>query len=282
MKTIIQRIQEAGILSIAEKKIADYFEQGYPASITGNIGHVSSQAGVSPASVTRFIHRLGYSGFAELRIEAEESLKNRLVSPIERYHTSKDNIKDKYSIQEHMEVCVKNITETAHRINESDFNDAVKLIVGAKKIYVAGGASAFALAEYFAIFARYMRDNVCLLSPDISTLAHKLVDVKEGDVLLAIAHYRVSSVTVNIAKYFAEHQNKVILIADRAANPASIYADITIPVCSGGTPMFNSRVVTLAVLEALFNAMIPYLESDIKKRFDIMENIFKDYDVYSK
>ncbi len=283
MNNFLHRIENAGPLSGAEAKIAAYLERGYPLSLSESINQVSAGCGVSVATISRFIHRLGYTAFSDLKAEAGEALKSRLTSPIERYSARQDQGAGAAgAVTEYLDTCARNIAETNHRIDTAAFAAAVDELVKAPRLFVTGAASASALAQYFTTFARYLRPDVHLLPPDISTLPHRLADVQKGDVLLAVSHYRVSSVTTGIARFFHQAGNAVILLSDRASNPITPYAAVTIPVFSGGTPMFNSRVATLAVLEALFNGMIPRCEKTMKTRFAVMEQAFEAFNVYSK
>ncbi len=281
-KTILQRIQDAEALSEAEMKVAHYYEKGYPLSLSHSITHVSERCGVSVATVSRFIHRLGYESFYTLKAEADIALKDRLTSPIERYSSHRQKGAPLDGVNAYLEASIANLSETNRRIDTEQFQQAIEILLSCKRLFVMGAASAFTLANYFSIFTRYIRPNVILLSPDISTLPHHLADIDKNDALLAISHYRFSSVTTKVARLFHERGNNVVLITDRGASQITAFSTVTLTVASGEMPMFNSRVATLAMLEALFNAMIPYCEDEMESRFAMMEKMFEDFDVYFK
>ena len=280
-KTILQRIQALDALSEAEIKVAHYYESGYPLSLSHSINQVSQTCAVSVATVSRFIRRLGYESFYDLKAEANTTLETRLTSPIERYAKRPRKKNQLEGGSAYLEACIANLSETAHRIDAADFARAVEILVRAKRLFVIGAASASALASYFAIFARYARPGVIALAPDISTLPHALADVGKDDALLAITHYRFSRVTSKIGRFFHAQGAPLVLLTDRNANPLTSVATVTLSVVAENMPLFNSRVATLALLEALFNGMLPFCEKTIKSRFAVMEELFDTLGVYS-
>ena len=108
-------------------------------------------------------------------------------------------------------------------------------------LYILGTATSQALALYFFLLTKYMRQRVVLLDANFSTIRHQLADVGPHDVLLAITHYRFSKHTAQIAHWFASQKCRVIVIADRENNLMSDIADFQFFARSEGPPLFNSR-----------------------------------------
>ncbi|MBD1401476.1 MurR/RpiR family transcriptional regulator [Pelovirga terrestris] len=172
--------------------------------------------------------------------------------------------------------------KTKARISDAEIMNAAKILTQSKgNLYVCGSASGAPLAKYFYLLSKYIRKNSILLSPDISTLTHHLTDVAEDDTLLIIAHKRHAKPSVQVAQWFKSCNSKIVFITDRETSPLAKISDINLFVSSEGPAMFNSRVVTLLLLESLLEAMIFFSGEEVEKRLIRFEELFEKLGVYS-
>lgn len=276
---LLKTLSKVKQLSNGEKKIAQYLEANYPQVMMYSITELSDKCKVSISAISRFIKKLGYADFADFRKKSQIVMSDRLQSPIKRYNSKTS---DTGGYQAIFAKNISNMEETMLRVDESDVKSAIKILINADTLYIAGGASAQTLAKYFSLLAHYLRARVHYIEPDISTMAHHLVDMTQNDALLVISQYRSSSVITRLAQLFHAKKCEILLISDRQSSPLTPYASVNLVVCSETNSLFNSRVVTLAMLEALINGMLPYCKDELKDRFALMEEIFEMYDVYSK
>ena len=284
-KSLFERIRNIDALTPSELKIANYLESNYKSLAFDTITQISQGSGVGNATVGRFIHKLGYKDFSDfIGNIRHESILN-LESPLQRYNIRRETLSDPQNsiLSRHINFAIQNMEETKSHISDKEIVKAAEIMTQAEgSIYVCGGASAKALAMYFQILSKYIRKNIHFLNGDISTLAHQMVDVGDNDVLLAISHKRYSSVTIKAIKWFKKCNSQIITITDRETSPLNKYANVKLVVRSEGPAMFNSRVVTLLLLEALIEAMIFLAEDQVSKRFSIFEELFDDLDTYTK
>ena len=282
-KSFLERIRSLEKLTSSEAKVEAFFESNYPLTAFETITSVSKKAGVGTATVGRFLKRLGYSGFPEFMQEIRKDVVNRLQSPIDRYSARRSQISvdktDYFQLQ--MNHALKNIQETYTRMEPERLRKAADIMASCKgNLYVLGTATSQALAFYFFLLTKYMRQRVVLLDANFSTIRHQLVDAGPQDVLLAVTHYRFSNHTAKIARWFAARKGRVIVIADRENNPMSDIADFQFFTRSEGPPLFNSRIAALMVLESLLMAMAPILESQMYQRFEVFEELREFFDTH--
>jgi DNA-binding MurR/RpiR family transcriptional regulator len=282
-KNFLQRIRSLEQLTPSEAKVEAFFESNYPLTAFETITSVSQQAGVGTATVGRFLKRLGYKGFPDFMQEIRKDVVNRLESPIDRYSVRKSQIlgdETDYFAQ-HRNYALKNIEETYTRVEADQLRKAADIMASCKgNLYVLGTATSQALALYFYLLIKYMRQRVILLDANFSTIRHQLVDVGPQDVLLTITHYRFSKHTAKMARWFAAQKCRVIVIADRENNPMSDIADFQFFARSEGPPLFNSRIAALMILESLLMAMAPILESQMYQRFEVFEELREVFDTH--
>lgn len=273
----VDRLRALENLTASESKIARYMETQYPLIAFETIYSISEKCEVGTATVTRFVSRLGYDSFSDFMAQVRLEVSLQLDTPIQRFSTLRDTSprESHEYFDTHADLTLRNIERTRNRIKATDFENAVDLLAGKNggRLYVAGSATSHGLAYYFYMLATYMRSNVILLEPSPSSLAHDLIDVTNDDTLLAILHYRFSTQTIEVAEWFAQHGSSVVVISDRELTPITKLATVQLYSCSDGSVMFNSRVSTLLIIEALLASMAPLLEHDVYERYQVFEDL---------
>jgi len=281
---LFHRIRQLGKITKSEAKIVSYFEKHYPLTAFETIATISEKADVGKATVGRFITKLGYSGFPEFLDAIRREVVTRLETPIEQYSQKKNALasEDTDFVHQHISFAMENFHETYARLNKEQFDKAAKILAQSPgKLYITGAATSQALANYFYLLVCYLRSDAAFIDCNLSTLAHRLSDVKPGDTLFAITHYRFSSVTEKIVHWFKEQGCTVILLADREVNPVSDVVDIQMVSRSDSPLMFNSRCASFLLLEALVSAMTPLLDPQVFNRFESFDEFFRQFSVFS-
>lgn len=282
--SILERIKRLEKLPPSEAKVANFLETHYPLTAFETISSLSQKAGVGKATVGRFIKRLGYESFSQFLKDTRSEVVSRLESPIERYSMRKEQLNEKSndSLRLHINYTIKNLDDIRAQNSPELFHRAAELLSNCEnRLYIMGSATAYALAYYFYLLARYLRDGLYLLQPNTSTLPHQLIDVTDKDVLLVITQYRFSAQTVKVAEWFSGKKSKIVLVADRQLNPVTDIANIQLVSSSEGPPLFNSRCGTLVILEAMLTAMTSLLEDRVYPRFTKFEELRKEFGTFA-
>src|SRR6202171_241195 len=82
MELVRQRLDS---LSPAERKLARVLLASYPIAGLESVARFAERARVSPPTVTRFITKLGFSGYPEVQETLRNEVQARLSSPLTRY-----------------------------------------------------------------------------------------------------------------------------------------------------------------------------------------------------
>src|ERR1700691_341378 len=77
--------QRMGALSASDRRLAQVLLAFYPVAGLESLTRFAERAGVSPATVTRFITKLGLRGYPEFQDSLREELQARLSSPLARF-----------------------------------------------------------------------------------------------------------------------------------------------------------------------------------------------------
>lgn len=278
-----QRIADLSNLTDTDKRIIEYLDKHFESIAYSKVVDICNEVGIAKSTLGRFLTKMGFTGFRDFKQSTVGSTHRRNVSPIERFN-KQSNIKDGMEyIEKHCNEITENINNTLKNINKKDLEKAISLICDPdKKLYVIGSATAHALAEYFYLLGRYIKKDIILLDANIANLPHKLIDSKKGDVLLAISYYRFSSVTTRLIKWFYQNRGDTIVITDKAINPFSYFASSLLLMESQHSGLFSSRSAGFILLEALVNYMGETRGNDLGDNFNVMDSLFKEFNVFNK
>ncbi|HEV3273988.1 MAG TPA: MurR/RpiR family transcriptional regulator, partial [Candidatus Dormibacteraeota bacterium] len=193
--------QRMGTLSAAERRLAQVLLAFYPVAGLESLTRFAERAGVSPATVTRFITKLGLHGYPEFQDSLRQELQERLSSPLTRYELARPAdvsgslLRDAFATYEH------SLRASVDMVSEHDFDAVIELLADSRRrvLSLGGRVSAF-LARYLASQLHLIRPGVELIDPERSNPADHLVDLGRRDILVAFDFRRYQSDTINSAK----------------------------------------------------------------------------------
>ncbi|MGF1697780.1 MurR/RpiR family transcriptional regulator [Vibrio lamellibrachiae] len=275
----IKSVNTIDALTESEKQIVEYFTCQFEMLPFAKINDLCSQIGIGKATLGRFLQRLGFNGFLDFKKAVTDDLILDLSIPIDRCNNKSTSSSLSCLIEEHKKELLDNIEETYRDLNDTKLEQATThLLNDSGKLYVIGSASAEALANYFYLLARYLRNDVVLLKADSSTLPHQLADVTDKDTLLALSYHRFSTTSVKVVRWFSNVGGKTVVITDQEVNPFVSYSDIQIRAASESSAIFNNRAAGFSIIELLIKSMSN--RSNDKHRFDKMEGLFKEFSIF--
>ena len=139
--------------------------------------------GVSESTVVRFANELGFSGYPKLQKALQELIKNKLTT-VQRLELRNDYFSDGDALKGVLKADMENIRATLEKINENVFEDVVKSIFEAKRIYIIGLRSSTALSEFLGFYLNIILQNVKVVSYGISDVFEQMINVSEGDLVI--------------------------------------------------------------------------------------------------
>ena len=109
-----------------------------------------------------------------------------------------------------------------------------------------------------------------------------MLSLDENDVVIAFSFPRYSSKIVNAVKYARQHKAKVVAFTDSDISPLAEYANFLITAQSDMAAYMDSLVAPLSIVNAIIVEITRRREREITARFDRLEKIWDEYDVYAK
>ncbi len=280
---ISQRIKNSFYnFSKGQKKIANAILHDYDKAAYLTASKLGKLVGVSESTVVRFAGELGYEGYSEFQHAVQELVRIKLT-PNQRIEITKQRIGQSDVLGSVMTSDMAKIHYTLENLNREAFDNAVEAILSARRIYVTGARSTEPLARIFSYNLSLIFDNVVFVNPTSSAeVFEQMYSVSEEDALIAFSFPRYSSKMVTAVKYARQNDAKVVVFTDSDISPLAEYANCLLTAQSDMASFMDSLVAPLSIVNALIVEITNRCEEKITKRFDTLEKIWDEYDVYAK
>lgn len=221
------------------------------AIVRASIGTVARAAGVSPASVLRFCHKLGYAGFRDFKIELATEMQG------DRFALGTDVTHDDGPRQvagKVFEADVNAIRETLALLDEGILERAVAALDQAERIEVYGiGSSAPIAWDAHYRFLRIGLRATVRTDAHVQAVGASLLDRRAT--VLAVSHTGRTRATLDAAHRAREAGATVVGLTSYFGTPLLEACDVAIVTASSETTLdaeaMASRIAHLAVIDAL-------------------------------
>ena len=282
-KDIETRIRECyPDLSKGQKKIAAAILEHYDQVAYMTAARLGVMVEVSESTVVRFATELGYDGYPAMQRAIGELVRTKLTSN-QRIAVSNQRLGDAEVLESILTADAEKIKLTLEHIDRASFHAAVDAMVNAKTISVIGVRSSASLASFLHFNLALVFDNVKLLQPTSSgEVFEQMLDIEEGDVVFAISFPRYSTKLINAVRYANTQGATVVALTDSPMSPIAAPADYVLTAQSDMASYVDSLVAPLSILNAILVAIAKKREAEITARFDKLERIWDEYDVYAK
>jgi DNA-binding MurR/RpiR family transcriptional regulator len=271
MEIVRQRMNS---LSPAERKLARVLLASYPIAGLESVVRFAERARVSPPTVTRFITKLGFSGYPEFQETLRNEVQARLSSPLTRYRDAEPARGTDSVLSDALEVANHNLKITLDVLSHRDVNEAVELLADVRRrVMVLGGRVSAPLARYLAHQLHLLRPGIGLVDAERSTPAQQLIDLRKGDVLVIFDYRRYQADTIESAQVTSAQGCNVILFTDPWLSPASAFARQVIVTGVDQVGPFDSLVGAMAVVEGVVAAVLNRLGPRAQSRMRNLEKL---------
>ena len=186
-------------------------------------------------------------------------------------------------IENVMEADITKIRRTFEQIDRDAFFDSVTSLLEAKNIYIMGARSSETLALLLKYNLSLIFDNVKFIQPNSTAeVFEQMFSINEGDVLVAFSFPRYSSKVVSAVKYAKQKGGKVIVFTDSSISPLAEYASYLLLAESDMASFMDSLVAPMSIINAIIIEITNRKEQMIRERFDKLEKVWDEYEVFTK
>lgn len=276
MTTIIDKIySELPAMSQSDQRVAKQVLADPEKIVNSTISELAKIAAVSGASVTRFCHNLGLTGFHDLKIQLAQ------VSGNEKSHSLQKIAKDdlRTALKQIGDNKVAEIEATLNNIDSQVLKKVLDLLTNSKIVQVSAEGDTYPVVED----AVYKFNQIGILAMasggNVETAIAQSMNLNAQDCLLVISNSGESAALLKQIKVAKEQGIKVIAITNRADSPIALQADYHLRTAVRQTVLqtqyYFSRVAAFTMIEAIFLLLISQNDErieHIKKHEEIISS----------
>ncbi|MBE6537690.1 MAG: MurR/RpiR family transcriptional regulator [Ruminococcaceae bacterium] len=282
-KDISERIKRMHhTFSKGQKKIAAAILEQYDQAAYMTAARLGRMVGVSESTVVRFACELGYTGYADFQKAVQELVRAKLT-PNQRIEVTKKLIGHGDILDTVSDSDISKIRRTFDKLDRTAFFAACDSILSAKRIFIMGARSTQPLAMVLNYNLSLIFDNVKLIAPtSTAEVFEQMFTIGEDDLLIAFSFPRYSSKMVNAVKFAKQNKAKVIVFTDSTSSPLAEHATYLLTAQSDMASFMDSLVAPISLINAIIVEITTRREGKIRDRFDRLEKIWDEYNVYTK
>lgn len=279
MNDILDKIdKDYKTFSPSQKKIAEYLTHNLTDAILLNSNQIANEANVSEATVTRFITKLGFSGFAEFKRVAGHQVLSGYTTV--KLAESAGAFSKTSAFSKIIEADIANINKMAVNLPEKLFNAAVKKLSDAHSIYVLGLRSSHSLAVYLAFNLRFFLNTVKIIQPGIEDIPEQVMNIGKKDLLVVISFKRYTRRSLQIAERIKKRGVYVIAITGSNLSPIGQLADTVLVVDTEIPTYLQSFTAAMSLINALITAVAIKKKTKALPALDHLEKEFIEFNTF--
>ncbi|MFA5562501.1 MAG: MurR/RpiR family transcriptional regulator [Eubacteriales bacterium] len=268
--------------SKSQKRLAQAVLKEYDKIAYITAAKLGVMAGVSESTVVRFANELGFEGYPDFQHAVQELVRNKLTHN-QRIEVSEQRIGRDDVLRKVMNADIEKMRATLENIDHTAFAQAVESILRARNIYILGVRSSASLASFLNFNLSLIFDNVKQVQPTSSSeVFEQLLSIGAEDVIFAISFPRYSSKVIHAVKFAREQHATVIALTDSPNAPIARDATHLLTAQSDMASFVDSLTAPLSIINAVLVAVAQGKREEIRERFNRLENVWDEYQVYVK
>ena len=233
-------------LPAGERKLADVVLELRGALASYSATELAESAGVSKATASRLVRRLGFADFQEMRQQARDSAANG--SPLAEIPSARPGFG---ALEQHLANDAACLYDAFERISADETQRAAQILSQGQRVWVAGFRNSFALALYARSLLTQIKPDVRLLPAPGQTLADELTALTDKDAALIIGFRRRPQGFAVTLSAVAEAGARIVLIGDPSLGDLDRRAEATFRCQCRGSGPFDSYVAPISLINYL-------------------------------
>ena len=266
-------------LSSKQKKIARYIlDNPYYASYV-SANELGEKNNTTAATVVRFSQALGYVGYPQLQDALRTELPNYLTTSARMQKRMSAETPPGSSFHQVFYTDIKNIERTASNVSEKTVNEALDVIVKAKRIWVMGAGLSYSPANFLAHSLKVMGFDIQTIQGEVLQSAADVLRIKSDDLLIAIDLWRYARKTVNAVSYAKKFGTPIIAITDSVVSPVAQMADISFEIATEGIAHSRSITALMSVLNVFIDMLADRVPEQVYESLKLVDEIYRSNDL---
>jgi DNA-binding MurR/RpiR family transcriptional regulator len=257
-----------GALADSERPLADFI-LGFPGQVASySATELAALAGVSKAAASRFVKKIGFENFEDMRRLAREGQ----VWGSPHYLNSPDFERRPFdeALQAHITCETENIRATLAGLPACTA-EIVSAMATARRIGCLGFRRSRIVADYMRWSLVQIRENVSLFPPPGETISEAVSEFTSDDLIVAVGlRRRVPLLMASLRRLHASGV-RIVLIADSTAGALADCTTWVIPCEARSVSLFDSDIAAICVAHFLSSRLASQLGGTARVRMQAVE-----------
>lgn len=212
-RSFISRVRASMVdLHPTERRLAETV-LNFPGDMAGyTASEVAELAGVSNATVSRFVRKIGYASYEEARRAVRDA--GHTGAALLRFGASDTDTK--HAIGTHLEQSRRNLEKTFAELDIGTVDEIVTAFHAAPRVWLAGYRAGYPVASYLAWQIGQVLPSVGLIPKPGETLAETAASFSDNDVLVLLGLRRASRAAHTVVEAALSARMQIAVIGDVA------------------------------------------------------------------
>lgn len=259
-------------LPVGERKIADLLLQMRGELAAYSATELAERAGVSKATASRLVRRLGFSDYQQLRQQVRGDGTNG--SPLAEFAGA---LAKKDTLARHLDHDIACLTASLEGIPADQMRRAADMLAKTPRLWVIGFRNSYALALYARELLVQVKPDVRLLPVPGQTVAEELSALVDTDTVLALGFRRQPPEFAKILRVVRQIKARIVLLGDSSIKDIDKQADITLRCQCRGSGLFDTYVAPVSLLNYLCSAVALALGKTAQTRLRRSEQLHHQF-----
>lgn len=259
----------------SDAKIASYFLQNTNIFAFETLEGIADKIGTSTASVIRFCHRLGFSGYKAFQNMVRADVKSHLSLPAKLERITENN-SDELQHLRIIQNVINCIDKTFENISSDLLCAASNTITEANRVFCFGLKESFALSHYAYTRFLSIRRNVFMLSAGHSGEIESVLSLGKGDVCIFFLFHRYTNPAPKILELLKKQGVEIILITSSPYDSVEENADILFSCDVDINGIKNSAAAPICLIDCICNRIASY-NGETLNYLNKSEELFKEF-----
>ncbi|MDD6571588.1 MAG: MurR/RpiR family transcriptional regulator [Thermoflexaceae bacterium] len=263
--------------SRGQRAIARYIISNYDKASYMTAAVLGKNAGVSESTVVRFATELGYEGYPRFQQAMASYVSSRLKLS-KRLELATDNMNPDEAVDFVMGNDMENIKNAWENLDRRALNEAVDVMLSARKIYVVGIRGCSALAGLLVFYLNLITDNAVLVQGNGATeLLEQMYRVGSEDVVIGISFPRYSMRTLKALEFANDRNARIITITDSKHSPLNLYSSCNLLAPSNMASVVDSFAAPISLINVLVVSLCMRSKEQVLTNVKTLEQVWSDY-----
>ncbi len=260
------------------KALADFVAANPRRAVFMTTRQLARAAGVSEATVVRFVDRLGYQGYPDF-IQALRELVDAQLTLIDRVALTEVNGATAQRVFRVAEQEIANLKEFYENADFETIAEASRLLIESRRIYVIGSRLSYTFAYYLGWSLTKIRGHIHILKGSDSTSIDWLTIAPPGSLVVIFATSRYPNELIRLARLVRRLEQKLLVVSDSASCPVNQFADLSIVVRCLHFPVIGSPSLMASLINCLTTEMIVRGGEALKPHQEKLEQTYRENDI---